>query len=259
MKRQKAFTLIELLVVISIIALLISILMPALNVARAQAKKTVCMQHLQQLGLSMTMYVDEFDGWTYDAPNSGLWRELNPGDPSYFGPDLDPSNDNAYWGIAYSKYAKTGKQIFHCPSQKRADDWPELGLGLPFQQHFYYCSYGLNGYASHRKIHSAFNRPSEVIFVQDHIEQKLDGVDSDMLCPANNTNVNLRQWRSVADGGTGFKDAHWADYDTVKECFRHLGYSNLLWLDGHVSDIYDTYGVDENGRVTVYQRWYRGY
>jgi prepilin-type N-terminal cleavage/methylation domain-containing protein/prepilin-type processing-associated H-X9-DG protein len=61
-KTKKAFTLIELLVVISIIALLMAIMMPALERARGQAKKVVCATHMRQNLLALRMYsVDNDD------------------------------------------------------------------------------------------------------------------------------------------------------------------------------------------------------
>ena len=57
---RRGFTLIELLVVISIIALLVSILLPALQRARAAAKTAVCLSNLRQLNLACTMYVDDY-------------------------------------------------------------------------------------------------------------------------------------------------------------------------------------------------------
>jgi prepilin-type N-terminal cleavage/methylation domain-containing protein/prepilin-type processing-associated H-X9-DG protein len=61
MDKQSGFTLIELLVVIAIIALLMAILMPALNRAREQGKRTACINNLRQLTLGWILYADDND------------------------------------------------------------------------------------------------------------------------------------------------------------------------------------------------------
>lgn len=61
MTRRKAFTLIELLVVIAIIALLMAILLPALNRAREHGKRATCLSNLRQLTTAWLMYADEND------------------------------------------------------------------------------------------------------------------------------------------------------------------------------------------------------
>ncbi len=78
MKIKKGFTLIELLVVISIIAVLMSIMMPALAKVREQAKKTVCMTNLKQWGVIFNMYTNQnnnkfMPGWGSEGKWQGCW------------------------------------------------------------------------------------------------------------------------------------------------------------------------------------------
>jgi prepilin-type N-terminal cleavage/methylation domain-containing protein len=63
MSDRRGFTLIELLVVIAIIALLMAILMPALNRVKAQAQKVSCQARLKQWGLIFKLYTDDYDGY----------------------------------------------------------------------------------------------------------------------------------------------------------------------------------------------------
>ena len=243
--RQGAFTLIELLVVIAIIALLMGILMPSLKKAREQARSVACGAHVKNLGVALRMYLDDYDGKTHKTPNQGLWDNEYEGFATItkYGPD----HSNAYWGISYLPYA-LNKKVFRCPDTIRNDDWPEIGWGVLYQRYFRYCSYGLNGYIADKKIDHAFKSHSEMIVFQDHIEQKLDGISSDMFCIGPGNSINLTQWRP----GSSLVDSHWQGHDTIRECFRHSKASNTCWLDGHVSKIKQSTGED----VPTY--WYDG-
>lgn len=76
---KKAFTLIELLVVVSIIALLVSILLPALGKAREHAKQVVCSTHLNQIGAAINLYMAEKSSGRYPQQRSplGTWSSAN--------------------------------------------------------------------------------------------------------------------------------------------------------------------------------------
>ena len=72
---RNGFTLVELLVVIAIIALLMAILLPALNRAREQGKRAVCLHNLGQLMLSYNMYCDDH---SQKVPYSDIWYSRQP-------------------------------------------------------------------------------------------------------------------------------------------------------------------------------------
>jgi prepilin-type N-terminal cleavage/methylation domain-containing protein len=88
----KAFTLVELLVVIGIIAVLVALLLPALNKARAQALTVQCSSNMRQVGFTMLQYIDQNSGYLFPA-NMG-WGNSNvylhtPNDGSMTGSAAD--------------------------------------------------------------------------------------------------------------------------------------------------------------------------
>jgi len=81
-RKRQAFTLIELLVVISVIALLLSILMPSLQKAKERAKAVVCQQNLKQWGYIFGLYTEEYNGSFMEGLKRGCtesWQECLTG------------------------------------------------------------------------------------------------------------------------------------------------------------------------------------
>jgi prepilin-type processing-associated H-X9-DG protein/prepilin-type N-terminal cleavage/methylation domain-containing protein len=102
-KLRKRFTLVELLVVIAVVAILASLLFPALKNARAKAKEIACLSNLKQFNLANAGYVSDEDGWLpYGVADYKLWDYL-------LMPYLNYPQDSA------EASSRNDFSVYHCP------------------------------------------------------------------------------------------------------------------------------------------------
>ncbi|MEX1017171.1 MAG: prepilin-type N-terminal cleavage/methylation domain-containing protein [Phycisphaeraceae bacterium] len=111
--RQPRFTLIELLVVISIIALLIAILLPALHRARDSARSIQCLSLLKQLGNANQVYADMYDGFMVPPGNWSAARAwmANPGFTDAMNITAAHGGSSMQANLSWGNAQKTPRQI----------------------------------------------------------------------------------------------------------------------------------------------------
>jgi prepilin-type N-terminal cleavage/methylation domain-containing protein len=159
--RPGAFTLIELLVVVSIIALLISILLPSLAEAREAGKRTVCLTNLRQIGTAMGSYFNEYSdifpwfatleyrenrrtnqSWSYGGRYPTIAVEPNKVAPNLrFLPEERPLNAYLYPN-AMGK--KADLKLFRCPSEDGVRWVSGIGQPVTYDPRLAYLTTGVS-------------------------------------------------------------------------------------------------------------------
>jgi prepilin-type N-terminal cleavage/methylation domain-containing protein/prepilin-type processing-associated H-X9-DG protein len=133
---ERGFTLIELLVVMALIAILTSLLMPALVVSKMKAQGTYCLGNLKQLSLGWTLYSQDFGDFlapNSDNPDNNAGQE--PQDPGWVAGTMsyatdpaslsDDTNTDLLVGPYYAQFGSLGiytqnARVYHCPGDKSA-------------------------------------------------------------------------------------------------------------------------------------------
>ena len=272
MDKRSGFTLIELLVVIAIIAILMAILMPALNRVREQARGIACMSNQKTMGLAYMMYADENDssmcgGMARYAPTNGVPPWVMPplellGVGQYTQMPSGPvSLEQRYNGLREGALFPYIRDVgaYHCPGDERLKQGTSNGRDL---QHLLFRSYSLPDYlqATRRedpKKLTDFTSPANKLLFVEEIYDAPGSVNHNVDGWSYNPGTNSL-WDPLgpfhSDSCTfSFMDGHadtkkWTDKRTIiywrsRSQAASMGFGknsqfnppneDLLWLDAH--------------------------
>jgi len=225
---RRAFTLVELLVVIAIIAILASLLLPAMSGSEAESKRAQCLSNLRQMGVAASIYTGEQADFYpiayYDTQINGVACSVA----------WDTTTVESNPGLVLPGLLWQGQNVLRiqqCPAFIGAADWNTDP----------YCGYNYNtSYIGHGQYESIpqparlsdVRRPFKTVLFGDG--QFANGADKLMRAPFSNP------------GDAGFV-GRWAG----TQGFRHQNRSNTAFCDGHAESLHGCYTNNTDGAANV--------
>ena len=229
------FTLIELLIVISIIAILASLFLPALNTARESARKIFCLSQEKQLGLASQLYSDTYQEYFVMGQKELWWQKL-----LYDGRFLPGPVGEEIWNDLGK-----AKSPLLCPNAVKENTavWKYRSVSYPC---WLSTSYAANKSASYYLMPDG---TSKQYFKRSNMKnvstiiQFIELYDSFITCYA------------YSENGSG--NSYSASSNLLARSPSHIGYRNILFIDGHAGSVKYT-GIPFGYSIsnTIVKQWW---